>query len=53
MWSGDIAPRIPNIDTIRKSVVSFTLQPLHSQRKSLFYFLGRRLEWAPELVWML
>jgi hypothetical protein len=45
--SGNIAPRIPNLDTRMRGVVSFTPQPLYPQGKSPWYPLDRRLGGPP------
>jgi hypothetical protein len=42
-WGGGIAPRILDLDTRWKWVVSFTPQPLYRQGKSPRYPLDRRL----------
>jgi hypothetical protein len=41
--SGGIAPRVLEIGTRLRSVVSFTDRPLHTQGKSPWYPLDRRL----------
>jgi hypothetical protein len=41
--SGGIAPRIPDLGTTWRSVVSFTPRPLYPQGKSPWYPLDRRL----------
>jgi hypothetical protein len=43
MGSGGIAPRILNLGTRWRWVVSFTPSPLYPQRKSLWYSMDRRL----------
>jgi hypothetical protein len=41
---GDMAPRILNLNTRWRSVVSFTSRPLYYRRNSLWNQLGERLE---------
>jgi len=42
-WNGGIAPRIFNLGTRWRGVVTFTLRPLYPRCKSPWYPLGRRL----------
>jgi len=43
MGSGGIAPRILELGSRLRWVVSFTPRPLYTQGKSLWYLLDRRL----------
>jgi hypothetical protein len=42
-WGGGTVPRIPDLDTRRRWVVSFTPRPIYSQGKRSQYPLVRRL----------
>jgi hypothetical protein len=49
--SGGIAPRILDLGTRCRWVVSFTPRPLYPQGKNPWCILDRRLGGAPETVW--